>query len=105
MRRIMTALLCLAIPGLLLLGAWEGYRFSVLSGEVASLEKEQKELLEANRDAIGRIAFETSPDRVAEKAKALELVTPDPSSVTRLSVVNAAGGAARSRDESPADRR
>ncbi len=86
MKRILTAILCLAVPGLLLLNAWEGYRYSALSDEVAALEARQAELLEANRDAIGQIAFESSAERVEARAASLGLVTPDPSTVTRLRV-------------------
>ncbi|MGA2639905.1 MAG: hypothetical protein ABSG21_03255 [Spirochaetia bacterium] len=85
-RKILTAALCLAVPGLFFLNAWQGYRFNALSDQVAALEKQQKELLEANRDTIGQIAYETSPERVAEKARALGLVPADPSTVTRLQV-------------------
>jgi len=85
-KRILTAALCLAVPGLFFLNAWQGYRFNSLAEQVAALEKEQKELLEANRDTIGQIAYETSAERVAEKAAALGLVPADPSAVTRLQV-------------------
>jgi ABC-type phosphate transport system auxiliary subunit len=84
MKKILTAALCLTVPGLLFLNAWQGYRFNALSDQVASLEKEQKVLLEANRDIIGQIAFESSPERVAEKAAGLGLVPAGPDTVTRL---------------------
>ena len=74
MKKILTAVLCLAVPGLLFLNTWQGWRYNALTDEVAALEKQQKDLLEANRDTIARIAYETSPDRVAEKAAALGLV-------------------------------
>jgi hypothetical protein len=86
MKKILTAVLCLAVPVLLFLNAWQGYRFNSLSTDVAALEKQQKELLEANRDTIGQIAYETSPDRIAEKAAALGLVPADQTAVTRLQV-------------------
>ncbi len=69
MKKILTAVLCLAVPGLLFLNAWQGYRFNALSDQVAALEKQQKDLLEANRDIIGQIAFESSPDRVAAESR------------------------------------
>ena len=87
MKKTLTAVLCLAVPGLLFLNAWEGYRFNALTDQVAALEKQQKELLESNRDTIGQIAFESSPDRVAEKAASLGLVPADPSTVTRIQPV------------------
>jgi ABC-type phosphate transport system auxiliary subunit len=96
MKKILTAVLCLAVPGLLFLNAWQGYRFNSLSTDVAALEKQQKELLEANRDTIGQIAYETSPDRIAEKAAALGLVPADQAAVTRLQVGQTTdGGLAR----------
>jgi ABC-type phosphate transport system auxiliary subunit len=84
MKKILMAALCLAVPGLFFLNAWQGYRFNALTDQVAALEKQQKDLLEANRDIIGQIAFESSPERVAEKAAGLGLVPADPSNVTRL---------------------
>lgn len=91
-KKILTAALCLAVPGLFFLNAWQGYRFNELSEHVAALEKQQKDLLEANRDAIGQIALESSPEKVAEKAAGLGLVTADPAAVTRLQASPAAGG-------------
>ena len=84
MKKILMAALCLAVPGLIFLNAWQGFRFSALNDQVAALEKQQKDLLEANRDTIGQIAFESSPERVAEKAAGLGLVPADPSGVIRL---------------------
>jgi cell division protein FtsL len=83
MKRVLAALVCLAVPGMFFLNAWEGYRYNDLSDKVALLEKQQKDLLEANRDAIGQIAYESSPDRVAEKATGLGLLQADQSVVTR----------------------
>jgi len=86
MKRVITAVLCLAIPGLLLLNTWEGYRYNSLSDEVAALEARQSALLEANRDAIGQIAYESSAERIAAKAAGLGLQPLDQSSVIRLRV-------------------
>jgi hypothetical protein len=93
MKKILTAVLCLAVPGLFFLNAWQGYRTNTLSERVAALEQQQEELLAANRDAIGEIAFETSPERVAEKAAGLGLVPLDPSRETRLLVRSGASAA------------
>jgi len=93
MRRIMWAVLCLAIPGLLFLNAWQGFRYNDLSDKVGALEKEQKDLLEKNRDAIAQIAYETSPEQVGQKAALVEGLVPlDQSAVTRLKVDTAAQG-------------
>ncbi len=92
MKRILTAILCLAVPGLFFLNAWQGYRYNTLADQIAALEKQQKDLLEANRDTIGQIAYESSPERIAEKAAALGLAKPDPAGVTRLQVEPAPTG-------------
>jgi hypothetical protein len=93
MRRLLVAVLCLAVPGLLLLNAWEGFRYNALSDEVAALEKQQRELLDANRDAIAGIAYESSPERVAQKAsEGLGLERPADSAVTRLTAQPGAPG-------------
>ena len=100
MKRVIIVALCLAVPGLIFLNAWQGYRFSELSSRISDLEKRQKDLLAANRDIIGQIAYETSPERVSQAAAALGLV-PEGSSapVTRLRVAPGhAQGAAQALD-------
>ena len=100
MKKILAAVLCLAVPGLFFLNAWQGFRTNTLADKVADLERQQEELLSANRDIIGQIAYETSPERVAQKAVGLGLVpggdTADaaagPGAVTRLRVGPDAGG-------------
>jgi hypothetical protein len=87
MKRIMWAALCLAIPGLLFLNAWQGFRYNDLSDRVGELEKQQKDLLEKNRDAIAQIAYETSPERIAQKAALIDGLIPlNQSAITRLQV-------------------
>ncbi len=96
MKRILTAALCLAVPGLFFLNAWQGFRTNTLADQVSTLEQQQRELLAANRDIIGQIAFETSPSRVAEKAAAMGLVPVDPSREVRLQArPDGAGGPAQ----------
>jgi len=77
MKKIVTAALCLAVPCLIFLNAWQGYRYSELTDRIADLEKQQNELLFSNRDIIGQIAYETSPERVQQKAAGLGLVPLD----------------------------
>ena len=91
MKKTVKAVLCLAVPGLLFLNAWEGFRFGTTEDRVAALERQQKELLEANRDVIGRIAYESAPDRVAQKAAEMGLSSPAADAVTRLQVEPAGG--------------
>ena len=96
MKRIITAVLCLAVPALIFLNAWQGYRYNDLVDRIAGLEKQQRDLLESNRDAIAQIAYESSPARIEQKATgALGLVPLDQSAVIRLEVVgDAADGTA-----------
>ena len=91
MKRVLAAVICLAVPGVLFLNAWEGYRYDTLANQVAALEKQQKDLLDANRDAIAQIAYESSPERVEQKAAGILGLKPLPqSAVTRLHVGAAA---------------
>ncbi len=94
MNKIFAAVLCLAVPGLIFLNAWQGWRYSALSQKVDELEKQQKDLLSANRDIIGQIAYETSPARVAEKAAALGLVPADRTAAGGLGTAGRGFGAA-----------
>jgi len=92
MKKIVLAAAGLVVPGLLFLNSWQGYRYSRLSDDVGALEKQQQELLETNRDAIARIAYEQSPSRIEEKAqKDLGLQQIDQSRVTRVVIGGAAG--------------
>jgi hypothetical protein len=87
-KRLITAVLCLAVPALIFLNAWQGYRYNDLADRIADLEKRQRELLESNRDAIAQIAYETSPARIEERAAgSLGLVPLALSSVIRVRVV------------------
>jgi cell division protein FtsL len=93
LKKILAAALCIAVPGLLFLNAWQGYRYHALEDQVAALEQEQKRLLEANRDAIAQIAYEQSPERIAAKASRGLGLSPLPqSAITRLQVGGAVSG-------------
>ena len=83
MRKLARILVALAVPGLLALNAWQGWRYHRLAEEVAALENEQRRLLEANRNAIAAIAAERSAASVEERARAMGLVPIDPSRVIR----------------------
>jgi hypothetical protein len=86
MRKLGRLLVALAVPGLLALNAWQGWRYHQLAEEVSALEDEQRRLLEANRNAIAAIAAERSAAGVEERARAMGLVPIDPSRVTRVPV-------------------
>ena len=83
-RRVVLFLACLAVPGFIFLNAWQGYRYNELTGQVAALEQQQQDLLNANRDVIAQISYESSPERVEQKALALGLTPAAPAAVNRL---------------------
>jgi len=85
-KRLARLIVALAVPGLLALNAWQGWRYHRLAEEVSALEEQQRRLLEANRNAIAAIAAEQSTDRVAERAREMGLVPIDPSRITRVPV-------------------
>jgi ABC-type phosphate transport system auxiliary subunit len=87
-RKLARLLAALAVPGLIALNAWQGWRYHQLAEEVAALEEQQRRLLEANRNAIAAIAAEQSAARVAERAQEMGLAPIDPSRVTRVPVAN-----------------
>jgi len=82
-RKVARLLVALAVPGLLALNAWQGWRYHRLTEEVAVLEDQQRRLLEANRNVIAAIAAERSAASIEERARAMGLVPIDPSRVTR----------------------
>jgi hypothetical protein len=84
MRKLVRLLAAIAVPGLLALNAWQGWRYHRLADEVATLEDRQRELLEANRNAIAGIAVESSAASVEARARSAGLVPIDPSRVTRV---------------------
>lgn len=84
MKRLVRVVAALAVPGLLALNAWQGWRYQRLSDEVAALEERQRQLLEANRNTIAAIAAEQSAANVEARAREMGLAPIDPSRVTRL---------------------
>lgn len=84
MNKLARLLLAIAVPGLLALNAWQGWRYHRLTEQVAALEQEQRRLLEANRNIIAAIAAERSAASVEERARALGLAPIDPSRLTRV---------------------
>ncbi len=93
MKRYTFAVFGLLVPGLLFLNAWQGYRYSELSDSVSALEKQQQQLLEANRDAIAQIAYEQSAQRVEQKAlRDFGLAPTDPGHVTRVLIQGTSSG-------------
>ena len=84
MSKLVRLAIALAVPCLLALNAWQGWRYHRLAEEVAGLEEEQRRLLEANRNIIAAIAAERSAASVEERARALGLLPIDPSRVTRV---------------------
>jgi cell division protein FtsL len=101
-KKVITAILCLAVPALIFLNAWQGYRYNDLADRISGLEKQQKDLLENNRDAIAQIAYESSPLRIQEKAGGtLGLAPIDQSAVTRVKVPGSAEGGSAAQSAAP----
>ena len=88
MRKVARLLAAMAVPGLIALNAWQGWRYHQLTEEVSALEEQQRRLLEANRNAIAAIAAERSAAVVEERAREMGLLPIDPSRVTRVPVAN-----------------
>ncbi len=84
MSKLARLALAIAVPGLLALNAWQGWRHHRLAEQVAVLEQEQRRLLEANRNIIAAIAAERSAASVEERARAMGLVPIDPDRLTRV---------------------
>jgi hypothetical protein len=86
-KKILLLGIALLVPAFLFLNAWQGYRYHVLSQEVASIEERQKSLLEGNIDVLSRIAFERSPLRIEERAASVPgLARVDSALATRVVV-------------------
>jgi hypothetical protein len=83
MRKLARLLVALAVPGLLGLNAWQGWRYHQLAEQVSALEDQQRRLLEANRNAIAAIAAERSAASVEGRARTMGLVPIDPSRITQ----------------------
>ena len=84
MRKLARLLVALAVPGLIALTAWQGWRYHQLAEQVSALEEQQRRLLEANRNVIAAIAAERSAASVEARAQTMGLVPIDPSRVTRM---------------------
>ena len=84
MNKLARLVLAVAVPGLLALNAWQGWRYHRLTEQVAALEQEQRRLLEANRNIIAAIAAERSAASVEERARDMGLVPIDPDRLTRV---------------------
>ncbi len=84
MKKLARLLVALAVPGLIGLNAWQGWRYHQLADQISLLEEQQRRLLEANRNTIAAIAAEGSAARVEDRARGMGLVPIDPSRVTRV---------------------
>jgi hypothetical protein len=87
MKKILLLGFALAVPAMLFLNAWQGFKYHTLADQVSVLEKHQKDLIEQNMGVIARIERERSPQRIEERAAAEPGLTPiDQSRVTRVVV-------------------
>ena len=69
MNRLIILVLALSMPLLLLLNAWQGYRYDVRSRDVVRLERRQHETIEEQKRAIAALSVLRSPARVRTIAR------------------------------------
>jgi cell division protein FtsL len=72
MKRVVLLTSLMLIPLGLFIAAWQSFSYYQLHLEVIVLERQQQELVEANRRLVAEYAFATSPG-VVEKRAATEL--------------------------------
>lgn len=65
---LLLSLAVLAIPVLLFLNVWQGYRYERINAEIRNFEYEQKEWFEENKRMLAAISVYSSPARVKKIA-------------------------------------
>ncbi|WP_147634577.1 cell division protein FtsL [Treponema pectinovorum] len=67
--KVLAYLIAILIPLLLVLQAFQSYRYKKLMSEIRALEKKQVELVDQNRKLISDISVLSSSDRIEKIAK------------------------------------
>lgn len=67
--KVLAYLIAILIPLLLVLQAFQSYRYKKLMNEIRTLEKKQVELVDQNRKLISDISVLSSSDRIEKIAK------------------------------------
>ena len=73
MKRLVIFGLLLSIPSLIFLNVWQGFRFWEMERNISRLQDEQQQWFEENKLMIVNIAVASSPSRIDELARELEL--------------------------------
>ena len=93
MTRKLTLLLVVAVPVLLLVNAFQAYRYSQLEREIDDLQITQQALIEENKRAILAISVLASPQRIGALAEEeLGLVRVENSDTPRTETDTTGGG-------------
>jgi len=90
MKRLLVIGILLSIPAMIFVNVWQGFRFWEKEREISRLQDEQQQWFEENKLMIVNIAVASSPSRIDELARELELKKADQSQ--EMSVVIKKGG-------------
>ncbi|GHV45282.1 hypothetical protein AGMMS50268_00530 [Spirochaetia bacterium] len=91
-RYLLLYFVCLTIPCLLGLVAWQSARYSALEREISRLETAQEEWVESNKRLIAGIAVLSSSERIENIARNdLNLVKIQPEDVLQIKIEGGAG--------------
>ena len=66
MKRIALVFLACSVPALMLLNAWQAFRFQAELDYVRELESQQRDLIEENKRALIGVEILSSPSRIEE---------------------------------------
>ncbi len=73
MKRLLIFVLLLSIPSLIFVNVWQGFRFWEMERRISRLQDEQQQWFEENKLMIVNIAVASSPSRIDELARELDL--------------------------------
>ncbi|MCL2295219.1 MAG: hypothetical protein FWC36_10235 [Spirochaetes bacterium] len=66
MKKIIITVFAMTVPVLLFLNTWQGFKYERIGVEIRSLEHEQKEWFEENKQMLAAISVFSSPSRVRQ---------------------------------------
>ena len=88
-KKILIAFLVITIPVLLLLNAWQGFKYERINANIKNHENEQKEWFEENKKMLVAISVYSSPARVkkiVEENSNLSIQKPGQAVIIKFSV-------------------
>ncbi|MDR1894744.1 MAG: hypothetical protein LBQ61_08710 [Spirochaetales bacterium] len=84
MKKIALIFIALSVAGICFFSVWQAFTFETLKADVEVLEGRQRELFEQNKRQIIGIEYLSSPRRIDQISRELELEKIDPSRVIRV---------------------